>query len=63
MFAVVEGDRPGRSEVYGVVRTMNGLQDYDLLSGPPELLDAVDEWVALYNTNELDRVAIFIDPE
>jgi hypothetical protein len=60
--AVVDGQRPGRRGVYELVRIMSGLQNYDLLGGPQELLDAIDEWIVLHRANELDRVAIFVDP-
>jgi hypothetical protein len=59
--AVLNGERPGRDRIYDVARMMSGLRDYDLLSGPQELLDASDEWVVLHRANELDRVGIFLD--
>jgi len=62
VFAVIDGERPGRRGVYDVVRTMSGLRDYGLLDGPPELLGDVDEWMELHRANEFDRVAIFVDP-
>jgi len=60
--AIVEGERPESHQLYEVVRAMNGLQDFDMLSGPQELLDALDEWIELHRAHEVDRVAIFIDP-
>lgn len=60
--AIVDGQRPARDRIYDVVRMMNGLQDYDMLSGPEELLQSIDEWIVMHRANELDRVAIFLDP-
>jgi len=62
VIAVIDAEKPGQGQVYDVARMVRGLREYNLISGPQDLLDSIDEWVVLHRVNELDRVAIFIDP-